>query len=165
MLPLHRNLKRVLSRGEQQPVLFSNPEKHKWWKNSWLHLGPAFEERVIVNWFWTGLSTWQHLLQGRKNFHGVYWWWDSHGSIQNSYWSIYQGHWKKFTSQMKEIWLFWHQSNKRSIYGCTSLLQLHLIDIIVNFLNFAINTEPKGIPAVSSTTLQRDIEGDVFEEN
>ena len=49
--------------------------------------------------------------------------------------------------------------------GSISLTQPHLIDIILSDLNFAANTKSKEIPAVSSAILQRDIDGDPFEEH
>ena len=49
--------------------------------------------------------------------------------------------------------------------GRISLTQPHLIDIIIADLNFADNTKAKEIPAISSHILQRDLDGDPFEEH
>ena len=49
--------------------------------------------------------------------------------------------------------------------GCISLTQPHLIDIIIADLNFASNTRAKEIPAILSQILQRDLEGNIFQEH
>ena len=49
--------------------------------------------------------------------------------------------------------------------GHISLTQPHLIDTIITDLNFAKNTKAKDIPAVSASILQRDLDGEPFEEH
>ena len=49
--------------------------------------------------------------------------------------------------------------------GRISPTQPHLLDIIIADLNFASNTKAKEIPAISSQILQRDLDGDIFQEH
>jgi hypothetical protein len=49
--------------------------------------------------------------------------------------------------------------------GCISSRQHHLIDIIILDFDFASHTKTLYIPAISSTTLQRDLDGNLFKEH
>ena len=49
--------------------------------------------------------------------------------------------------------------------GRITLTQPHLIDSIIADLKFVANTKPKDIPSLSSCILQRDLEGEPFDEH